>query len=136
MQTKPVQGPKTGGPSPAPPIPATYTQTCIDAGLAHARVGGVVHGFDKGVVSGVEVDRPGRVDNAAGHVRAKVNLADVVVLQHRLVAVVRRPMSSHVVEGAARGEGQAPFQALDVGWREGLGASGPGPGRASVRAAS
>jgi hypothetical protein len=67
------------------------------------------------------VDRPGRVDNAASHMRAKVDFADVVVLQHRLVAVVRRPMRGDVVEGAARGEGKAPFQALGEGSKRGVG---------------
>ena len=40
----------------------------------------------------------------------KVNLADVVVLQHRLVAAVGRPVRRHVVDRAAGGEGDPRLQ--------------------------
>lgn len=45
-------------------------------------------------------------------VRAKVNLADVVVLQHRGVSSVGSVVSGAVVEGAAGGEGQAGVESV------------------------
>lgn len=45
-------------------------------------------------------------------VRAEVNLADVVVLQHRGVSSVGSVVSGAVVEGAAGGEGQAGVESV------------------------
>lgn len=42
--------------------------------------------------------------------RSEVNLADVVVAQYSGVSCVRGVVSSTVVDGAARGEGQARLQ--------------------------
>ena len=56
------------------------------------------------VIDGVEGEREGAVNDTAVDLRAKVNLAHVVVLEHRLVAGVRCVVSRNVVQRATRRE--------------------------------
>ena len=84
---------------------ADVAQARVDAGRRDARVRRLLDRRRQRVKRRVKVDRPGRVDNPAVDVRPKVDLADVAVLQHGLVARVRRPVRGDVVDRAPCREG-------------------------------
>mmetsp|Transcript_83405 Transcript_83405/g.220105 ORF Transcript_83405/g.220105 Transcript_83405/m.220105 type:complete len:261 (-) Transcript_83405:1411-2193(-) len=84
----------------------------VDAGGLDACVGARLGRLDDGVVLGVEGHCEGAVHNAPADLHAEVQLADVIVLQHRVVAVVRSPMRSDPVQRATCGEAPAALQAV------------------------
>ena len=59
------------------------------------------------VIFFVEGQGEGAVDDPAVDMSAKINLADVVVVEHRVVSIVWRVVGSTVVDGASRGESWA-----------------------------
>ena len=85
-------------------------QAHVDARLADARLRRRLHRLQQGGVLRVVRHRERGVDDPPLHVRAEVDLHHVVVLQHRLVPRVGRPVRRHVVERAARRERGAALQ--------------------------
>jgi hypothetical protein len=65
-----------------------------------------------GIALWVKVNCPRAVDDPAIDVGAKVNLADVVVLKHCLVTLVRGPVGGTVIERHTSRERQSPMQTI------------------------
>eukprot|EP00038_Savillea_parva_P020370 m.31129 g.31129 ORF g.31129 m.31129 type:complete len:321 (-) comp4776_c0_seq1:34-996(-) len=76
----------------------------VDTSRLDARVGGVLDGLEQLIVLWIEGDGPRTVNDAPVDVSAKVNLANVIVSQDRLVALVGCPVGSAVIERDARGK--------------------------------
>ena len=90
---------------------ADVTHADVNARLADTRVGGILDGLQQRIVHRVEGHGEGTVDNAAVEVRAKVDLHDVAVVEHHLVAGIRGVVRGAVVDAETAGE---THTALDV----------------------
>ncbi len=59
-----------------------------------------------------EREREGAVDDASVDVRAEINLANVTLLQHGRIAIVRRIVCGHVVERATGRKGKSALEPI------------------------
>ncbi|ROW00836.1 hypothetical protein VMCG_06534 [Cytospora schulzeri] len=87
--------------------PADLAQPGVDARLLDTRVGGRLDRRQQVVVLGLEGHGEGAVQDAPVDVHADVDLDDVVLPKHHLVARVGRVVRRHVVQVHARGEAHA-----------------------------
>jgi len=95
-------------PNPIPPPPPLSPFSCLSI-----RCGAQAYLYQR-IKLGIEVHRPRAVNDAAVDMCPKVDLADVVVLQHRLIARVGRPVSCYVVERTASWECTAASKPIFV----------------------
>eukprot|EP00051_Salpingoeca_urceolata_P026742 m.478437 g.478437 ORF g.478437 m.478437 type:complete len:506 (-) comp21144_c0_seq1:1661-3178(-) len=88
---------------------ANVTKAHINASRLDASFCGLLDRFQELVVLRVERLSPSAVDDAAVDMGAKVKFDDVVDTENGFVALVWRPVSSTVVNGATRGKRKAPL---------------------------
>mmetsp|Transcript_4804 Transcript_4804/g.13864 ORF Transcript_4804/g.13864 Transcript_4804/m.13864 type:complete len:215 (+) Transcript_4804:2994-3638(+) len=79
---------------------ADVAQANVDPGLPDPSVGRLLDRLQQSVVSGVVRHRPRTVDDAPIDLRSKVYFHHIVVLQHRLVPLVGRPVRCNMVQRA------------------------------------
>ena len=90
---------------------ANFPQRHVDAGCGDAGIRRLARRLGQWVKLVVKVHRPRAVDDAAINLRPEIDLHDVALLQHSLVAAIWRVVSRDVVERAARREADAALQA-------------------------
>ena len=67
-------------------------------------ISGLLHSSEEREVDGVECHCERTVNDPPIDVRPKINLADIVILQHSVVSSIGGVVSSTVVQRASRGE--------------------------------
>mmetsp|Transcript_8318 Transcript_8318/g.20659 ORF Transcript_8318/g.20659 Transcript_8318/m.20659 type:complete len:370 (+) Transcript_8318:1018-2127(+) len=87
-------------------------QAHVDACLPYSRVGGLLDGLGKVVVTRILVPRERTIDDPPVDVRSKIELHDVVLLQNGRVPRVRSPVRGHVVDAAAGWEGDSSVRVV------------------------